>query len=159
MSTQINKPLKGGRDEKILKFCLIECERSLINHWSGESKLTMTFKAVKTLKPGPRSVELNKFLAFLQFFFQANYRVVLTSAVQKNLRLFVNIPKSFSCFILFKCAWGADCCKQKIIFERIIIDKNWALSTVQSLLKGRTNFKTHVKSGLKDLEFCQNFKQ
>ena len=49
---------------------------------------------------------------------------MLTSAVQKYLTLFVNIRISFSCFILFKCAWGADCCKQKIIFERIFIDKN-----------------------------------
>ena len=71
-------------------------------HWSGESKLTMTFKAVKTLKHGPRSVELNKFLAFLQFFFQANYRVVLKSGVTKYLKLFVNIPNSFSCFIAFQ---------------------------------------------------------
>ena len=90
-------------------------------HWSGESKLTMTFKAVKTLKPGPRSVELNKFLAFLQFFFQANYLVVLTSAVQKYLKLFVNIRKSFSCFILFKCAWSADCYKQKIMKKKSFV--------------------------------------
>ena len=82
-------------------------------HWSWESKLTLTFKAVKTLKHAPRSVKLNKFLAFLQFFFQANYRLVLTSAVQKYLKLFVNIRKSFSCFILSTCAWGADYIKIK----------------------------------------------
>ena len=46
-------------------------------HWSWESKLTLTFKAVKTLKLGPRSVELDKYSAFLQFFFQANYQVML----------------------------------------------------------------------------------
>ena len=46
-------------------------------HWSWESKLTLTFKAVKILKLGPRSVELDKFSAFLQFFFQANYQVML----------------------------------------------------------------------------------
>ena len=96
------------------------------------------------MKLGPRSVELNKFLAFLQFFFQANYRVVLTSAVKKNLGLFVNIPNSFSCIFFSKCARGADCCKQKIIFERIFIDKNSALSKLQSLLKRRSKFKMHV---------------
>ena len=119
------------------------CQNLGLMHWSWESKLTLTFKAVKTLKLGPRSVELNNFLAFLRFFFQANYQVMLTSAVQKYLTLFVNIRISFSCFILFKCAWGADCCKQKIIFERILIDKNSALSTVQSLLKEHEKFKTH----------------
>ena len=76
------------------------------------------------MKLGARSVKLNEFLAFLEFFFQANYRVVLTSAVKKNLGLFVNIPNSFSCIFFSKCARGADCCKQKIIFERIFIDKN-----------------------------------